>query len=556
MKNAENLTEGHRWRHRRFEHDRQCALRGVRSEEYVKVCSLYGAGYYYMPGTDICIKLGGYVRYQFTANPGSSITAGPFSGAGGLNNRATSLETAHRTRALITVDTRQQTAYGTLRTYILLGYSQDSTAPESTSPAVYMTRGFLQIAGFTFGKATSFFDVVPGASFAYNAGMFFHPDTGDAGKMLAAYTAQFGNGVSGTIALEQARARGISRVGDAGTVLATGNTAGNSPYALGGPFNQFNQGGAAGVSEYPDLVGNIRIDQSWGTWLVGGALHINRAGYWGGSVPGCTTGSLVSATVLVSTLAAANTQNCGGPDSKLGFAVTTGFILNLPMIAPGDRLSAGIVYSEGAVGYAAVTPSGGATNIAYNRVEGNAFSFGAFQDGVYNNVGLGAAACNAVLAGGCGQIQLTTAWSASAAFEHLWTPALRTSLYGSYIDVSNGAVGNALICNAGGGVYQAGLPAVTGCDTNWTAWNIGSRTQWEPVKGLVMGIDVIYNKQNTSNPNFSGLAVGPGTGLPTATTAANCVAGGSGAGAPVPCYRAADMDAVTSTFRIQRDFLP
>ena len=32
--------------------------------EYVKVCSLYGAGYYYMPGTDICLKLGGFVRYQ------------------------------------------------------------------------------------------------------------------------------------------------------------------------------------------------------------------------------------------------------------------------------------------------------------------------------------------------------------------------------------------------------------------------------------------------------------------------------------------------------------
>ena len=153
-------------------------------------------------------------------NPGASITAGPFSGAGGLNNRATSLETAHRTRALITVDTRQQTAYGTLRTYILLGYSQDSTAPESTSPAVYMTRGFIQIAGFTFGKATSFFDIVPGASFAYNAGMFFHPDTGDAGKMLAAYTAQFGNGVSGTIALEQARVRGISRGGPAAVTSA------------------------------------------------------------------------------------------------------------------------------------------------------------------------------------------------------------------------------------------------------------------------------------------------------------------------------------------------
>ena len=38
--------------------------------EYVKVCSLYGAGYYYMPGTDICMKLGGYVRYQFNVEPG------------------------------------------------------------------------------------------------------------------------------------------------------------------------------------------------------------------------------------------------------------------------------------------------------------------------------------------------------------------------------------------------------------------------------------------------------------------------------------------------------
>ena len=27
--------------------------------EYVKVCSLYGPGFYYIPGTDTCIKLGG-----------------------------------------------------------------------------------------------------------------------------------------------------------------------------------------------------------------------------------------------------------------------------------------------------------------------------------------------------------------------------------------------------------------------------------------------------------------------------------------------------------------
>ena len=95
--------------------------------EYVKVCSLYGAGYYYIPGTDICLKLGGYIRYQYTQNPGSSISAGVINGTGGSHNRTFSIDNAHRTRAVATIDTRQQTAYGTLRTYFLWGFQQDST---------------------------------------------------------------------------------------------------------------------------------------------------------------------------------------------------------------------------------------------------------------------------------------------------------------------------------------------------------------------------------------------------------------------------------------------
>ena len=30
--------------------------------QYVKICSLYGAGFYYIPGTDMCLKIGGWVR--------------------------------------------------------------------------------------------------------------------------------------------------------------------------------------------------------------------------------------------------------------------------------------------------------------------------------------------------------------------------------------------------------------------------------------------------------------------------------------------------------------
>jgi opacity protein-like surface antigen len=34
----------------------------AKAVEYVRICSLYGAGFYYIPGTDTCIKFGGYLR--------------------------------------------------------------------------------------------------------------------------------------------------------------------------------------------------------------------------------------------------------------------------------------------------------------------------------------------------------------------------------------------------------------------------------------------------------------------------------------------------------------
>ena len=39
--------------------------------QYVKICSLYGDGFYYIPGTDTCLKLGGYLRVQAEYNAGA-----------------------------------------------------------------------------------------------------------------------------------------------------------------------------------------------------------------------------------------------------------------------------------------------------------------------------------------------------------------------------------------------------------------------------------------------------------------------------------------------------
>src|SRR5215470_14341492 len=42
--------------------------------EYVKVCSLYGAGFWYVPGTDTCLKIGSFIRVQTSSNATSSST--------------------------------------------------------------------------------------------------------------------------------------------------------------------------------------------------------------------------------------------------------------------------------------------------------------------------------------------------------------------------------------------------------------------------------------------------------------------------------------------------
>src|SRR5205085_10477921 len=56
--------------------------------EYVKVCSLYGEGFFYIPGTDTCLKIGGWVRLDQSFGSGQS--SNPFyAGAAGINTRST-----------------------------------------------------------------------------------------------------------------------------------------------------------------------------------------------------------------------------------------------------------------------------------------------------------------------------------------------------------------------------------------------------------------------------------------------------------------------------------
>ena len=87
--------------------------------EYVRVCDVYGAGFFYIPGTETCLKIGGYVRFQVAAN--NAALQSPANGIGTWS------------RFALQPDARTETEWGTLRAYadlyINYGYVEAGVAP-------------------------------------------------------------------------------------------------------------------------------------------------------------------------------------------------------------------------------------------------------------------------------------------------------------------------------------------------------------------------------------------------------------------------------------------
>jgi hypothetical protein len=496
--------------------------------EYVKVCSIYGAGFWYIPGTDTCIKLGGWVRWEVGFAGAGNSHVPPIIGGGGANTRGTN-DSPWRARWVLSTDVRTQTEYGTLRAYIRAGYQ--TTTGESTQGRIYTERGYIQFAGFTLGKSQSYFDFFGGA-FCYGCGYLGNSSqTGAAGTLLAAYTASLGNGITATVSLEDSfmrRAALYDRSAEAANLLAIGTMPG--PLTVADSYNvvPYGQGDYAGV-QLPHLVGALRVDQAWGSAQIAGAVGQVRANYYGNnSISGGGVAGLANSQVA--------------PGDEVGFAIMGGLVLNAPMIGAGDRFYVEATYTQGMMGYVGLSGSTIGTTNTYVRFNGaNVAAAWAF-DGVFSS-GPGAVA---PLSG----LQLTDAWAITAAFEHYWTPNLRSSLWGSYTSVDYNGTASDIICSspiftgAAGNVnvatpFGAGLRTL-GCNPDFEVWGVGLRTIWNPVRNLDVGLEVMYANIQTSH-----------------AAGTNVVFAGSQAGRAGGTYNAASSeDTWSALFRVQRYFWP
>lgn len=483
----------------------------ARAVEYVKVCSLYGAGFYYIPGSDTCIKLGGYLRADLVFGTNGFYDA-PNSGVGGARNRLSNYYTS-RAREDLSIDTRTATEYGVVRTFFDIGFTwtaggytgagttavNGSTAYTGNAVgtagtgsiaggAIGIYYAFIQFAGFTFGKAQSQFST-PWTNYPGNTFDGLPGGGGYDAVNQVTYTADFGQGITASFSAQDQVVNYTTNIWNVSGATAAGLAT--------GVYGANDIGG----SRAPDLLAMLRVDQAWGLFQASVAAHNNHAAYYGVD------------------------ETTSHPSDKWGWAGQLGLsIKNIPT-GPGDTINIQGVYTKGASRY----------NFQDYMSTSYAMYGGAGVAGAYQSLGIGGVS-DSVFVTGAGQ-ELTTTFGFNGAYTHNWDPRWATSLYGAWAAVRYNDTAKGYIC--GGLVATLALSSgLAGCNPNFNYAVVGTATYWTPVKNLTFVADLAYTMLDQK------YASGSTVTLPLQ----------AGIAKPAGLYELKDQSALTFRLRAQRNW--
>ncbi|MGC4025224.1 MAG: porin [Mesorhizobium sp.] len=225
--------------------------------EYVRVCDTYGTGYFYIPGTETCLRIGGYVRYDI------SVGDGPYGGHTTYDKSdyftdgtISENDTYHkRARLSLRTWTGTETELGTLSTYTetRFNYTDGASSDPDVSAGGFSSSlnfAWIQLGGFRVGKDESVF-----TTFTGYAGGVIADDLvayGPFDTNLVSYTFDAGNGFSAIVSLE---------TGEAGSAYEIDSY---MPHVVGGAKYAGGWGAITGVvgydSVYEEWAGKVRLD--------------------------------------------------------------------------------------------------------------------------------------------------------------------------------------------------------------------------------------------------------------------------------------------------------
>src|SRR5216683_5358098 len=192
---------------------------------------------------------------------------------------------------------------------------------------------FIQFAGFTFGKSSSAYST-PWNGFPGNINSnLLGGNNTDTGVNNIQYTAQFGNGVSASIGLDDPTVwnrTAVYNLGPSGVGVGGVGALGTSANAYAG-------------THAPDIVGNIKVDQAWGLFQISGAAHEVSGSYNILNTVAAPAGAVGVAGAAPNALS----EISGHPNTKWGGSVMAALqIKNIPTGA-GDDIKLDATWAKG-----------------------------------------------------------------------------------------------------------------------------------------------------------------------------------------------------------------
>ncbi|MBD9651481.1 porin [Ensifer sp. ENS09] len=128
--------------------------------EYVRVCDAFGTGYFYIPGTETCLKIGGFVRFQTSfgrdAADGRWNQERDNNGDGRPDGQSTS-DWDSFSRAYISFDAKSDTEYGTLTGFFAAEFNADNDTDGGDS-LIDVDEAYIQLGGLKAGFFYSWWD--------------------------------------------------------------------------------------------------------------------------------------------------------------------------------------------------------------------------------------------------------------------------------------------------------------------------------------------------------------------------------------------------------------
>jgi hypothetical protein len=476
--------------------------------QYVRVCTAYGAGFFEIPGTDMCVKLTGQkLGIDFsTSIPKDALVLSQ--GANGTYaqtyfNKSAADYIGYTTTARSGVDVRSPTEYGTLRAVALLRidlkHGTNSALPPagtgSAAPTCY--RCYIEWAGFLAGNGASAWP------YLNEDDVFGSLIDSKISITLVQYSWKAPGGWSGSFSFEDpakhfaggnygSTEAGLN-LGAQGGAAFTGATPATTAFTLGAAVTY-------GPTRFWDMVGVVNLEGDWGNATVRGALHqismIARGGgiaTTGGNttlVPTGPSGATVCPSgtgVLVTNLgppAGAPCAQTGAVNVQLGWAAQAGITFKLPALGAKDQLLLQAVYADGATDYtgwnqAQITGMGNKGDWAGGLMRDD-------RDAIAINNGDGSF-----------RMEKEKSWAITAQLRHYWAPLWRSNFMFNYADIT---------------------PGTTTQNTDWTLGGLGKANKVTAGVNLIwgnkpktseIGLEVLYQKANQTLASAPGVAPTP-----------------------------------------------